>query len=112
MIDKELILQQPVLLLSEVKGILGVDGFSNAFVNSELIQLRRSKNKFYPTFQFDLQNNDLYKDVRKINNILGARKDPWKTADWWYTNNKYKLLGTDKSYELVKEALGLFNYES
>ena len=55
---------------------------------SQLIGLPSQDGYRYPKFQFDLQHNDIYEVVAEVNEILGAKRDPWGVASWWLHPNE------------------------
>jgi len=56
--------------------------------SSQLLALPRGAARFlYPAFQFDGARRELRPVVAKVNQLLGAARDPWGVASWWVSPN-------------------------
>jgi hypothetical protein len=70
----------------------------------------------YPAFQFQLEPSlRPYPLVAHVNERVEAERDPWGTAAWWLTGNRWlsarpaDLLGTDRESEIMYAAEQLDN---
>lgn len=77
---------------------------------SWLLGLPRDRGYLYPAFQFDLDRREVFSEVRRVNELLKAREDPWGVASWWFSRNDYlaerpvDLIGGSRFGEIVRAA--------
>ena len=75
-------------------------------MRSWLLGLPRGRGYLYPVFQFDHLREDIFPEVRAVNELLGAVDDPWGVASWWVSTNArvdaapMELVGTDRADNL------------
>lgn len=75
-------------------------------MRSWLLGLPRGRGYLYPVFQFDHLREDIFPEVRAVNELLGAADDPWGVASWWVSTNArvdtapMELVGSDRSDDL------------
>lgn len=75
-------------------------------MRSWLLGLPRGRGYLYPVFQFDHLREDIFPEVRTVNELLGAVDDPWGVASWWISTNArvdaapMELVGTDRADDL------------
>lgn len=80
---------------------------------SWLLGLPRDRGRLYPAFQFDRDQKNVNAHARRVNEMLGARDDPWGVASWWVSSNDLlaaaprDLLGTPRADEVVRAANSL-----
>ncbi len=73
---------------------------------SWLLGLPRGRGYLYPVFQFDHLREDIFPEVRAVNELLNAADDPWGVASWWISTNArvdaapMELVGTDRADDL------------
>jgi len=64
----------------------------------------------YPAFQIDAARQDIYPEVREVNEVLDAAGDPWGVASWWVSVNgrlgarPMDVVGTDQASAVVAAA--------
>lgn len=86
--------EEEMLSSSEVARRLGAKPSNREKVNalrrrSRLLGLPRDQGRryLYPAFQIDLSRQEIYPEVRRVNEILDAASDPWGVASWWISVN-------------------------
>lgn len=66
----------------------------------------------YLAFQFSPEHGDVFPEVRTINELLDAARDPWGVALWWISSHARigtrpaDLIGTDRVTDLLQVAEG------
>lgn len=101
------ILEQPQLTSEEVATILGATGRSKSSrlrTKGAVVGLDVNGRTLFPAFQFDPTSHRVRPIVDKINQILGAKDDPWGVASWWLSESG--TLADEQSPAMVAEAGG------
>ncbi len=86
------ILEQEFFVSKQAALALGAKGSNREKVNalrkaSVLLGIPRGNKYLYPTFQFDPTKQEIFEEVRQVNQILGSADDPWGVASWWLSSN-------------------------
>ncbi|MDP2183803.1 MAG: hypothetical protein Q8K99_14730 [Actinomycetota bacterium] len=53
----------------------------------EILGLPVANHYMFPAFQIDADRRRVLPVVAEVNRLLGAAKDPWGVASWWFSDN-------------------------
>jgi len=111
---RAVILEEEMLSSSEAASRLGARPSNREKINSYrrrslLLGLPRNGGRLYlyPAFQIDSEHQDIFAEVRKVNQLLEASEDPWGAASWWVSPNGLldaipkDCLGTPRAQDVV-----------